>query len=284
MAVITERIFEYDNYRTFLADYFTEQKAAKACFSHRYFAQKAGFASSSFCAHVIEGSKNLSPGSIQKVSAAMGLKSKAAQYFEAMVGFAQAESIADKERFFTRMNTIRKGSSFFKLACAQSAFYDEWYYAVIRELAVHCEWHGDYSLLGSLVKPPISADKAEKAVKLLLQLGLISRDRQGHYRQNASVITAAQLPPIVVRTIKKQLIFKALEAEECLEKPAKYSSGMTVAMSQDSYARAKELIDELRQKILVMAMDDAAVDQVFQANFQIFPLSEPIPHTTERTR
>jgi uncharacterized protein (TIGR02147 family) len=71
-------------------------------------------------------------------------------------------------------------------------------------------------------------------------------------------------------------MLKAIEAEEKFRKPAKYSSSATISMSMQSFNKAKGMIDELRQHLLTMALNDSDVDQVFQVNFQIFPLSEPI--------
>jgi hypothetical protein len=47
-------------------------------------------------------------------------------------------------------------------------------------------------------------------------------------------------------------------------------------MSARTIEKAKEMIDELRQTFLIMAMKDRDVDQVYQVNFQMFPLSGPI--------
>ena len=68
-----DKLFDYDDYRRFLQDYFDEQKKMRAVFSHRFFAAKAGFRSSSFCLNVFRGRFNLTPKSIEKMTKAMGL-------------------------------------------------------------------------------------------------------------------------------------------------------------------------------------------------------------------
>ena len=57
---ILEMIFEYDDYRIFLKDFFNAKKQEKPSFSQRYFAKKVGFNAHNFCTLVIEGKRNLS--------------------------------------------------------------------------------------------------------------------------------------------------------------------------------------------------------------------------------
>lgn len=53
VSKIVESLFSYDDYRKFLQDYFEEQKSQSTAFSHRFFAAKAGFKTSSYCLNVI---------------------------------------------------------------------------------------------------------------------------------------------------------------------------------------------------------------------------------------
>ena len=43
MSIALEHLFDYDDFRKFMQDYFDEQKKMRAVFSHRFFAAKAGF-------------------------------------------------------------------------------------------------------------------------------------------------------------------------------------------------------------------------------------------------
>src|SRR6185436_18708226 len=75
-------IFAYLNYRDFLRDFYQEQKAKNPVFSYQYFANRAGFKSKSFLKLVIDGRKNLTGSSLEKMAQAMKLSPKAFSYFE----------------------------------------------------------------------------------------------------------------------------------------------------------------------------------------------------------
>lgn len=272
----TLTIFVYEDYRSYLSDFFSVQKKAGQGFTHRSFAKLAGFSSSSFCLHVMDGRKNLSNESIQKLITALRLERKAARYFEALVNYNQAKTLHDKEYFFNQLNKIRKNTCFYRVNKRQFVLYSEWYFSVIRELAVYSDWNGDYQRLGNMVVPSLSAEKAKKAVDTLIDTGLIIQNENGTLNQNSNVISAQTAPAVIVNKLKKEFILKALEAEEKFQKPEKYSSSATLSMSMQSYDKAKVMIDDLRQKLLTLAMNDTDVEQVFQVNFQMFPISRPI--------
>lgn len=65
------------------------------------------------------------------------------------------------------LDRIRERSPLYRLGGAQVTYIKEWYYQVIRELACDVDWHGDFKVLGEMMRPAISASKARDAVDLL---------------------------------------------------------------------------------------------------------------------
>jgi uncharacterized protein (TIGR02147 family) len=273
---VTEHIFEYDNYRFFLRDYFIQQKKLRAIFSHRFFAHRAGFSSSSFCAHVIEGKRNLTDESLRKMIRGLGLSGRMATYFETLVKFNQAKTVEDREQFLRRIERLRKATEFYKVNEKQVRYFEEWYYPVVRELAVYGNWAGDFAKLAMLVRPAITPEKARKAVETLCDLGMLKRNVDGTYGQTSEVISAEQLPPPVTRKTRRDLIYRAAEAMETLPVEQRHISGCTVAMSEQTAKDFMAQVDELRRRILETAMDEAVVDKIYQFNFQAFPLSRDL--------
>ncbi len=274
--LIVDKVFEYDNYRFFLRDYFREMKRLKSCFSHRYFAMRAGFSSSSFCAHVIEGKRNLTSDSMRKIMKGLCISGKAAAYFEALVHYNQAKTVEDREHYFRQLERLRKSTYFYQVNHKQFAYYDEWYYPVIRELAVHAQWDGDFVKLGRMVRPAISAEKAREAVDVLLEIGLLVREPDGTYSQAAQTVTARDVPSAVTRNTRKEFILRALEAMERLPVEERHIAGATVSMSEKLYRQVVAKLDQIRTEILEAAMDEEEVNGIYHINLQAFPLSNRI--------
>ena len=83
-------VFAYLDYRVFLADYYVFGKA-KFGLSHRGLARRVGVKSPSFLKYVMEGRRNLSPGTARRVAKAVQLEGEPAAFFVALVKFNQAE-------------------------------------------------------------------------------------------------------------------------------------------------------------------------------------------------
>jgi uncharacterized protein (TIGR02147 family) len=276
---VIDRIFEYDNYRFFLRDYFAEQKTVKRAFSHRFFASKAGFASSSFCAHVIEGKRNLAPDSLHRMLKGLGISGRVASFFENLVFFNQSKTIEDREAFFRKIEQIRRNAGFYKVNNQQYAYYDEWYYPVIRELAVYAPWGGDFKTLGKLVIPVISPEKARLAIETLVSIGLLGYREDGTLYQSECAVTAETVPIQITRKTRKEFLLRALESIDTMGVDKRHVSGVTAAMTAQTYSRFIGEIDELRKRILSTAAEENTVDAVYQFNFQALPLSQKIQST-----
>lgn len=273
---VVKRIFEYDNYRFFLRDFFKEQKRLKAAFSHRFFARRAGFSSSSFCAHVIEGKRNLTADSLRRMLKGLGLSGRPATYFESLVHYNQARTAEDRDESTRALERLRRSAEFYRVNQRQYAYYDEWYYPVIRELAVHGRWEGDFARLGAMVRPSLTPEKARKAVDTLVEIGLLTRGSDGTFAQAAQAVTAQEVPAVITRKSRKEYLQLAVSAMEQLDTSERHISGVTVAMSRKRYESFFAKIDEVRRQILESALDDAGADGVYQFNFQAFPLSAPL--------
>ena len=276
MSLITEEIFGYDDYRTFLRDYFQECKANQKFFSHRYFAQKAGFSSSSFFAHVMEGKRNLTQNSLKKMIQGIGLEGRAAAFFESLVKFNQSKDLGEKERWFKQVVQLRRHSKFYKLNKKQWSFYEEWYYPVIRELAVYSHWKGDYKKLAKSITPKITETQAKKAVNSLVEMGLLIKRENGSYAQHQEVISAGPIPPSLISNTKKELLLRAMEASDSMRPRERHISGATLAITMEIYEEICEDLENLRRKVLEKALDASSVDRIYQLNLQLFPISEPI--------
>jgi uncharacterized protein (TIGR02147 family) len=270
---IIESIFEYDNYRIFLKDYFKAKKCEKPSFSQRYFARKVGFNAHNFCTMVIEGKRNLSIDSIQKIIKGTGLKGKTATYFENLVYLNQATTLEDKDYYFTRLKQAGKKTQFYQLHKDQFFFYEKWFYPVIRELLTMKDWNGDFAALAKEVRPPISAQEVKEAVERLKSTGMVKKDATGVYSLTDEFVTSAQVPGFIKKKARRDVLRLGIETIDTIEPQEKYAAYSTVTMSKALFEEVRGMLDETRQKILSLVADDGAADEVYEVVFLVFPVS-----------
>ena len=274
MSIALEHLFDYDDFRKFMQDYFEEQKKMRSVFSHRFFAAKAGFSSSSYCLNVIRGRFNLTPKSIEKISKAMDFEPLQKEYFEALVQYNQAQQVDERDQAWKQILQIRKQIEFTHITTREQAYFSKWYYPVIRELAADTQWHGDYRVLARSLTPQITTEEARDAVKNLLEWGLLRKLDDGRYVQTSQMLDAAEIPPIALRQIRREYIQHAIGAVESMPKDERFAAFTTLAMSESSYNYAVEVLEEARKKIIARASNDTNVERVYEMMLVAFPMSK----------
>jgi uncharacterized protein (TIGR02147 family) len=269
---ILQKVFEYDDYRIFLRDYFDARKKERTQFSQRFFSQKAGFKAHNFCTMVMSGARNLSIGSIQKIIHALGLRGRAATFFENLVFLNQATTLQEKELYFNRIKAAGKKAQFHQVNEKQFFFYEKWYYPVIRELMALADWKNDYQILAHMVRPVISAPEAKEAVERILETGLVKRENGGYTLSN-EFITSENVPAYIKKKARRDVLLKGIETIDTIAPQEKYAAYSTVSMSKKLYGSVREILDETRAKILSLVAEDKNPDEIYEVVLQAFPVS-----------
>jgi uncharacterized protein (TIGR02147 family) len=268
-------VFEYDNYRDYLRDLYGFYKKTKPQFSYRYFSQKAGFRSPNFLKLVIEGKRNLSPESIERFTSALKLNKKETEFFRILVHLNQARTIGEKKLYAEQLMQSRTFRYIHPLRQDQYRYYAEWYNIPIRELTTLPEFSEDPGWIARSLLPPISPQQAQKALDLLLQLGLLERDESGRLVQaDAFISTGDEVTSTSVANYHREMIQKGSEALDRFPGPDRDVSSVTMALSEEVFQEIKSLIQKFRKELLAIADQDQRPEGVYQVNFQLFPLAK----------
>lgn len=292
MSAALEHLYDYDDFRKFLQDYFEEQKKMRAVFSHRFFAAKAGFSSSSYCLNVIRGRFNLTQKSIEKLARAMEFEPLQKSYFEALVQYNQAQQVNERENAWGQIVQIRKQIEFTHLGVKEQLYFSRWYYPIIREMVVSSDWNGDYMVLARSLEPQISTEEAREAVKHLVEWGLIreitektpagSKPAPVRYEETSQMLDASAIPPMALRQIRREYVQHAIGAVENKPKDERFAAFTTLAMSESSYNYAVDVLEDARRKIIARAANDSNVERVYELMMVAFPMSKKFSKEAEK--
>lgn len=147
----------------------------------------------------------------------------------------------------------------------------------LSELVVNSNWNGDYIKLARMVDPQITTDEARDAVKNLLDWGLIhktKKDDKVQYQETSQLLDATQIPPILLRQIRRDYIQHAIGAVEHKKKAERFAAFTTLAMSEKSYDYAVEVLEEARQKIIAKVANDSKIEKIYEMMIVAFPMSK----------
>lgn len=264
-------IFEYTDYREWIRDAFDDFKQRKTVISWRYMAMKLG-ADPGNLLRVSQGKIHLTLSLVKPMAEFFELDEKETAYWTELVCFGRAKTDAEALNHYEKMQVL-KGIPLKRLAKKELEFYRHWYCNSIRSIIGICKFKDDYEGLAESCTPPISVDEAKSAVKLLYDLNMISRDRDGYWKVNDTFVsTGGNWRSEAVRTFQKETIRLAGESLERHNPPQRDISTVTMTFNMDDIALIREKIKEFRSELLRMSQEGSGDDTVFQLNVQLFPI------------
>jgi uncharacterized protein (TIGR02147 family) len=266
----------YTDYRAYLRDLVEDRRTKGLPCSNRWFAMRAGMQSTSWLTSLIQGRKGLSQASAAKLSKALGHSALQARYFAALVEFNQAKSSDERKAGFLKIQSMARLSDPRLVRETQYGFYSSWHHSAIRALLAMAPFRGDYAALGEALSPPISAQEAQKSVKLMLELGLVEQGQAGELRvSSAAITTGRKASALQVEMFHQQTLRLAMEALDRFPKGEREHSTLTLGIAPELLPMAKDILAEARRRIGELAEASETASRVYQLNMQIFPLSAP---------
>jgi uncharacterized protein (TIGR02147 family) len=267
-------IFDYLDYRAFLKDMFCFRKWKDKHFSYRYFAGKSGFASPNYLKLVIDGARNLTNGSIAKIAKGFKLKKQEREYFENLVFMNQAGDHDERDHYYRKMMSSKGYGHVQRIEKASYDYFSKWYYPVIREVVQFGDRRHTPRQIASLLSPSIKPKEAEKALELLVELGLIRKDAKGRWEQCDKVVsTGPEVKSLVIANFHREMMQLGAKSIDSFPADQRDISGVTISTKKENMNEIKKKIAAFREEILELACSDKDDDQVVQINIQAFPLT-----------
>lgn len=278
---VHRKIFEYLDYREFLRDYYKEKKDTFPAFSLRTFSDKIGFKAKDFISRVMQGEKNLSQQSIQKITSGLKFGKRETAFFEELVWFNQAETIEEKDSWFKKMQIelkiVRFTKSQHQLAFYQYQVYSHWRHLVVRSLIGMFGFDGDYATLAKSVHPPITIEEAKESVELLENCKLIKQQQDGKYKLTEKDITTGdRTSRIALRGFHQHCLNLGADSIDRDPPNMRNITGLTLGISQDGYQKIVERMNSFRKEIAQIADEDKNADKVYQMQLLLFPVGGKI--------
>ena len=276
------KIFEYLDYREFLRDYYREKKESFPAFSLRAFSDKINFKAKDFISRVMQGEKNLSAQSIQKIANGLKFGKREAAFFEDLVWFSQAKTMDEKNGWFQKMQNelkiVRFAENRHQLAFYQFQVYSHWRHLVVRSLIGIYGFDGDYAALAKSVHPVITEEEARESVKLLENCKLVEKKPDGSYALvDKDITTGDRTSRIALRGFHQRCLALAADSIDRDPPNTRNITGLTLGISQDSYEKIAERVSAFRKEIAQIADEDKAADKVYQMQIVLFPVGGKNP-------
>lgn len=276
-------ITEYQDYREYMRDFYAERKRS-SYFTWRKFASLAGFASPAYLKLVSDGKTTLSKPGIAKAARAMGLEGFDYTYFALLVKFGNAKNESEKEAALQEIEHEAHMNKIRVIDADAYRYYETPDCPIIRELAplMPGATHGE---IASKVRHGVTAAETQDILQFLVKANLLIKNSDGTYEQTQKAVKGSkETIPLVIRTMNRKMSELAVQAIAKDSVEERNFSGITMGINKSVYDRITKEIDIFRKKIIDIANECRDIDQVYQMNLQVFPLTDKATTSDKRRR
>lgn len=269
-------LFDYLDYREYLADVYEELKRTTRSFSYRYFSKKVGLGSPNYLKLVIDGDRNLSLDMARRFAEAFKLNKQEVRFFVTLVAMNQAQTGTERTRHYEELCRIPRYRKTKTLQRQQYDYYSHWYCIAVRELVALDTFVEDPAWVAKTVRPAITEQEARFALDLLQSLKMVVRDDNGRLVQAESLVsTGPHLQSMGLRRFHHDMLGIAAGVLDRHTDPAEREfGGVTLRLSADQIGLLKRRMYEMRQEVLQLEGQGSGEEAVYHFAFQLFPLSE----------
>lgn len=273
-------IFNYLNYRLYLADFIAFLKTENSSFSMRAFAAKMQ-CNPGFFNRILKGERNLTAAHAIDLLTICKLSKKEYRYFETLVAYNHAKKQSERDRAFETLLQYKKTNTAL-VSGDQFHLYSHWYNLAIREMLAIIPRFPSLDLyakeIAKNLDPRITTGEARDALEQLVRCDIIIREEDGSLRVSDNfTASGTTLPQVLVNRFLLECIDLARRAVDGIPKERRRLSTLTFSSSKAGFEKISNRIDEFRQELLGMiAGDDAPLDRVCHLNLQLFPVTNRI--------
>lgn len=267
---------EYLDYRKFLKDFYSQKKENSNDYSYRVFSRMAGISSPSHLKMVMDGKRNLTHATLLKYKKAIGFKKKQdASYFDLLVNYNQELDHDKKVELFHQIIQEKDKKGLSVLAQEQFNFLSRWHYVAVYVLVDCHDFKSDFQWMASRLRKKVTVPNIEKAVNDLIKIGLLEYDGNRGLRQSKGALdTPEEIQSMAVIPYHKNMINLATQFLDDGNWQDREFNGMTIPMNEETLHQLKDRIREFRKDIIGMTEKLENVNDVYQLNIQLFPLTE----------
>lgn len=269
-------VYQYQNPTSYLKDVLNEKKLRNGSFSLRSWAKHLGFGSSAPLSLVLSGQRTIPKEKVPKIAKSLGLDAKQSLYFETLVDLSRSKTLETKCYYRARLEAllerpvqiidiehfrlIKDPLHMFILALSQ-----------IRNFKIDPEW------IQKHLRVKADRLRIKEAVERLIRLKLLEK-KDGFYRMTTPYLTSqSDVPDSSIQEYHRSVMKYAELALETVEVSERDFQAYAIAVQSEKLPTLKERLRSfLKDFANEFETNQKNVNQVYQLNIQLFPISKEI--------
>ena len=274
---MTTQVFDYQNYREYLRDYYLAQKKEKAGFTYARFSLLAGLGSPNYFKLIMDGQKNLTNENLVRFCHALKLGDLESEYFETLVYFNQAKNNIERDYYQQRLKRIKKRTGQGRERVLEEYEFDvmsNWLYSAILVMTNIKSFRENPEFIKQRLFDLVSEEEVTKVLSTLQKLGLTKRDEDGRLRQTTKTIkTKADFGRLAARNFYEGLLTRAVKGFQLSEPHEREFGAYLVGISEKQMPELKKRVRAFMADLYEWALQNPDPEEVYALTFGAFPLT-----------
>jgi uncharacterized protein (TIGR02147 family) len=262
-------LFQYLEYRVFLADYVEWRQKGNTKFSKRAFSQKY-FGSTAILYTVIQGGRDLGPKLRVRCSAALNLGDKESQYFDFLVQHNQAKTDLERNFLFDKLSKFRHSKPWV-VKENQHRYYSKWYYGIVFAYLGLDLKKSRPAEIAKEILPAITTEQVQEAIDLLLELEMIRKSETGYALTKNQLISGDAFLGEIALNYNRQIHDLSTDLVKDGFRKFKAYNTQVLTLSDDSLKLIHQKMATLDEEIQEIVAKDKKTDKVCTIVVQIMP-------------
>jgi uncharacterized protein (TIGR02147 family) len=273
-------VFDYQEYREYLRDFYQDHKSRKTGLTYSRFSASAGIRSPNYLKVVIDGQKNLTPENIVRFAKALQLVDQESDYFEALVHYNQSKIPLEREFYAERLQRVKdrngRGARARLLSEYEFEAISDWKHHAVMVLTNVKGFEERLPWIRERLFHLASEQEIAAVINRLQTIQLLKRDENGRLKQtNKQIKTKPELGRVLSRAFYESLFARASQALKLTEPEEREFGTYIVGISPRQIPELKRKVREFLRELNEWALENPKPSQVYALNFAAFPLTSP---------
>lgn len=231
---------------------------------------------------VFKGERRLRPEHINGVAKALSLTPSERKFLTALVKLNDSEDTVERTRALRALGRRKAFREHFQLDLDSLEYLADWRTMVIHELSSIPGIELSAERIREILLPSITASQVEDSLKVLIRLGMLVPDEDGHPRRSVgTVATADEFHTDMVRIYHHQVT--ALAQWALAQVPARRRNFGTVTgrIREENMATVRQMLHDFRKELVCFFEEEEQFPEartLMQLNLQLFPLTKEVGH------
>lgn len=267
-----KQIFEYEDYRDYIRDFYLERKKQNARYSYSVLGTTIGLnASHVFC--LVEKKRDLPIRCIPAVKKLLGLESRAAAYFDLLLAASRTKSEETRSEIMAKASLLKDIKKRF-LETKELEYLSQWWTAVIRAVIEVNQGKIDIKKIANSLEPSISEEQARESIQLLQDLGFIKPINEHRVSLTESHLTiGGEERANAIRNFQAEVMKVGARSLREIPPESRDISTLTMPVDQQCFEDIKKMLQEFRKEVQIRVDKCRHPSRVMQMNLALFPVA-----------